>query len=376
MRILFLAGASPATIFALVPLATAARNAGHQTFMASTEGMVPTITSAGLPAIALTDRTMLDFFTNDRAGNELTWPEDPERWKPFVGRGFGRLAAASMERLLELAESWRPDVVVGGHLSYAAALLARRLGVPWVRHAWDSGEPPEADLGATEELAGELRELGLDGLPDPDMYVELCPPSLRPKDAPPAQFMRYVGSSPQRKLEPWMYTKGDRKRVCVTAGARVTREQYFEFLRDLSGKVSNLGMELVVAAPEDVAADLTAGLENVRAGWLPLDVVSRTCDLFVHHAGGGTSLLVMSTGLPQLLIPNMPSSVAPSERLTEYGAALMLMPGEDSVERIVESSRELVENPSYRKRAEELSVEIAGLPSVSEVLRSVETLAG
>ena len=376
MRILFLAGASPATIFALVPLATAARNAGHQTFMASTEGMVGTITSAGLPAIALTDRTMLDFFTNDRHGNSLTWPEDPELWKPFVGRGFGRLAAASMDGLLELARSWRPDVVVGGHLSYAAALLARRLGVPWVRHAWDSGEPPEADLGAAEELSGELRELGLDGLPDPDLYVELCPPSLRPDNAPPAQFMRYVGSSPQRKLEPWMYTKGDRKRVCVTAGARVTREQYFDFLRDLSGKVAGLGMELVVAAPDEVAADLTAGLDNVHAGWLPLDVVSRTCDLFVHHAGGGTSLLVMSAGLPQLLIPNMPSSVAPSERLTEYGAALMLMPGDDSVERIVESSRELVENPSYRKRAEELSVEIAGLPSVSEVLRSVETLAG
>jgi UDP:flavonoid glycosyltransferase YjiC (YdhE family) len=373
MRMLFLAGGSPATIFALVPLATAARNAGHETFMASTEAMVPSITSAGLPAVSVTSHSMLDFLTHDRNGGTLTWPDDPERWKPFVGKGFGRFAAASMDALVELAEHWRPDVVVGGQLAFAAPLLAKRLGVPWVRHAWDSGEPPEADLGAAEELAGELRELGLSGLPRPDVHVELCPPSLRPPGAPPAQYMRYVGSSPQRRLEPWMYTRSERKRVCVTAGCRVTREQYFEFLRELAEKVSTLGMDLVVAAPDEVAADLTAGLDNVHAGWLPLDVVARTCDLFVHHAGGGTSLLVMAAGLPQLLIPNMPSSVAPSQRLTDYGAALMMMPGEDTVERVVEMSHELVDNPSYRKRAEELATEIEGLPAVTDVLRVVES---
>ena len=36
MRILFVTGGSPATVFPLIPLATAARNAGHEVFMAST----------------------------------------------------------------------------------------------------------------------------------------------------------------------------------------------------------------------------------------------------------------------------------------------------------------------------------------------------
>ncbi|MET7935540.1 hypothetical protein [Streptomyces sp. NPDC005322] len=41
MKILFVASGSPATVFALAPLATAARNAGHDVFMGAVEDMVP-----------------------------------------------------------------------------------------------------------------------------------------------------------------------------------------------------------------------------------------------------------------------------------------------------------------------------------------------
>lgn len=231
MKILFLAGGSPATVFPLVPIATAARNAGHETVMAGTEGINPSITAAGLPALSLTPLTMLDFFTKDRTGRALEWPDDPEEWKLFVGRGFGRLAVTSMPPLLAFGREWRPDLVVGGQLAFAAPLLAKRLGVPFVRHTWDSGEPPEADTGAQAELEPELAELGLDALPDPALHIELCPPSLLPPGPVPSyrMHMRYVPSSPQRTLEPWMYTRPEGRRICVTAGCRVTREQYFDF---------------------------------------------------------------------------------------------------------------------------------------------------
>jgi UDP:flavonoid glycosyltransferase YjiC (YdhE family) len=376
MKILFLAGGSPATVFPLVPLATEARNAGHEIVMAGTEGINPSIYGAGLPALSVTPLGMLDFFTRDRAGTALEWPTDPEEWKPFVGRGFGRLAATSLRPLLEFSRAWTPDLVVGGQLAFAAPLLAARLGVPYVRHTWDSGEPPEADTGAEQELAPELAELGLDRLPTPAVHIELCPPSLLPAGPVPAerQHMRYVPSSPQRTLQPWMYRRNGRRRVCVTAGCRVTRDQYFDFLRDLAGKIAPLGAELVVAAPEEVAGELTAALDNVHAGWLPLDVVARTCDLFVHHAGGGTSLLVMSIGLPQLLIPNMPSSVAPSRRLADFGAARMLMPGEDTLEAVVAGCTELLENPTYAERARTVAAEIRAQPKPVEVLAMVEAL--
>ncbi|MEV8637985.1 nucleotide disphospho-sugar-binding domain-containing protein [Streptosporangium sp. NPDC051023] len=377
MRILFLAGGSPATVFALIPLATAARNAGHETFVASTEAMMPVVAGFGLPAVPVTFLGMLDFLAKNRDGEPLEWPTDPVEHMAFIGRGFGRLAAASQPALLRLAESWRPDVVVGGMLSFGAALFARYLGVPWVRHTWDSGEPPESDRGAEQELALELAGLGLGGLPDPDLFVELCPPSLRPPGAGPAQQMRYIPCAPQRRLEPWMYTKGDRRRVMVTAGARVNREQYLDFLRGLAEKVAKLDVEIVIATPDEVAADAAAGLDRVRAGWMPLNVIGPTCDLFVHHAGGGTSLMGMSMGVPQLLMPNMAASIGPSERLTDYGAALMLTPGEeDGVEEVVSRCRELLDNPSYTNRARELAAEIQAQPLPTEVLETVVELAG
>ncbi|MCF2435637.1 hypothetical protein LV779_18260 [Streptomyces thinghirensis] len=63
-----------------------------------------------------------------------------------------------------------------------------------------------------------------------------------------------------------------------------------------------LDVELLVAAPEAVAAELGPLPDNVRAGWIRLDVVARTCDLTVSHAGGNTVLSSMAAGVPQVLI--------------------------------------------------------------------------
>jgi hypothetical protein len=79
-----------------------------------------------------------------------------------MGASFARMAAASLDALLALAEDWRPDLVVGGAMSYAAPLLATHLRVPYVRHAWDTIPPTEIDPGAEEELQPELRGWRID----------------------------------------------------------------------------------------------------------------------------------------------------------------------------------------------------------------------
>lgn len=378
MRILFIAGSSPATIFGLVPLATAARNAGHEVVMASSEGMERFITGSGLAGIPYTDKTMLHFFENGRGGERLEWPTEPVEHMVFIGAGFGRLAAETAPVLEEFGRHWGADAVVGGWLSFSAALVAGRLGVPWIRHAWDLGEPPEADAGAEREMLPELKELELGALPVPEMTIDVCPPSLRRPGAPPAQGMRWLPCGPQRRVEPWMYTRGERRRVCVTAGSRVDRHQYLGFLKELVDGVHALGdVEIVVPVPDEVAPDVVAGRGHVRAGWMPLETVAPTCDLFVHHAGGSTSLTAVTAGAPQLLLPNMPKTVPPSQRLVEQGAALMLDPeGEGATEAIASRAAELLEDPSYARRARELGEEIRSQPSPAEVVAGIERLVG
>jgi hypothetical protein len=125
MRLLFVAAGSPATVFALVPLATAARNAGHQVFVAGTEDMVPVITGTGLPAVSMTKRTMRDCMFTSGDGAALTLPTDPAERMRFGGRGFGRLAAYSLDTLTELCSVWRPDVIIGGTLSFCRSVVRR-----------------------------------------------------------------------------------------------------------------------------------------------------------------------------------------------------------------------------------------------------------
>ncbi|WP_053170447.1 nucleotide disphospho-sugar-binding domain-containing protein [Streptomyces sp. SBT349] len=324
----------------------------------------------------VTGGTMRQFMFIDRDGRTLGPPEDPEERLFFNGRGFGRLAAAGLPGLRALAADRPPDLVVGGSLCYAAPLLAARLGVPFVRHTWDLGEPPGIDRGAEAELAPELKALGLSGIPGTDLWVDICPPSLRATSEGPRADMRFIPYNEQRALEPWMYRRGERPRVCVTAGSRVSQDEDIAYLRELVDGIGGLGVELAVAAPRAVAERLRAAEPGIRAGWLPLDILLTTCDLIVHHGGGQTALTALNAGVPQLLIPNIPRMIPPCDRISDYGAAITLSTGEQNPERLTQAAEELLSTPSYRDRARSIRAEIAAQSAPTEVLYLLEDLVG
>ncbi|MFC0037778.1 nucleotide disphospho-sugar-binding domain-containing protein [Actinomadura rayongensis] len=381
MRFLFVTGGSAATVFALAPLAHALRLEGHEVFMAANEPMVPVIAAAGLPAVSLTPLPISHFISTDRSGAPVEIPTDPAGQALFTGRWFGRMAAASLPALRALAADWRPDVLVGGTMCYAVPLLGAELGIPHVRHAWDAIEATAIDPGADEELKPELAALGLTAVPAPDLFVDLCPPSLLPPGAAPGgQRMRLVPGGGQRLLEPWMYARGERRRVLVTAGSRVAPDPdhsylsgAYAFLRDLVATVDALDAEMLVAAPEPVAAEVRAELDGVRAGWIPLDVVAPTCDLIVHHGGGVTSLTAMNAGVPQVVMPQGTVLVPAAERLAAYGAAVTL--GDTGPEAVADACDRVLSTPSFRDRAGALAEELHALPLPAEVAGRIEALA-
>ncbi|MDA3624737.1 glycosyltransferase [Saccharopolyspora sp. WRP15-2] len=374
MKVLFVAGGSGGVIFAITPLAQTLRNLGHEVFMAAPSNVMSTVAGGGIAPVPVTDKTMLDFMFSDRNGVAVQRPTDVHDRTIFNGRGMGRFAAASFAGLKPFTEHWKPDLVVGGALSFAAPLIAAHLGVPFVNHAIDMGEPRQIDLAATAELAPELESLGLRSMPEPDLFVDICPPSLRRADAPPAQLMRYIPANTQTPVEPWMHTAGERPRVLVTAGSRVTKEFDIDILRGLVDKVGGLDVELLIAVPPSAAEELGTLPDNVRMGWLPLDVVARTCSLLVHHTGGNTMLTGMANGVPQVLIPYLPYVVDYATRLTDYGAATMITPGDDTPENLARACEELLADPTYRTRAASVAAEMRGLPTPFAVAERLEKL--
>jgi UDP:flavonoid glycosyltransferase YjiC (YdhE family) len=355
MKFLFTVGGSQAAVFGVAPLAGAARNAGHEILLAADEPMMETAEAVGLPAVSIT----------------------PERMRH--GQDFAT-ASARVDVLLDLAEAWPPDLVVGA-LSQVPKLLAARLKVPYVRHVWYIGPMADRDRRAEEELRPELERLGLAGLPDPAMFIDVCPPSLRsPHDSDP-QPMRWIPRNRQRRLAPWMYTRPmGRRRVLITSGTRsLMLSTPGSSMRHLVDQLALVGAEVLIAAPEEAAGKFGAQLGDVRIGWIPLDVVAPTCDLAVHHGGATTAMTLMAAGVPQLIIPDNGYGKAVGQALSDFGAALLVLPHQQGSDQdpgavIAAGCREILSSPRYAQQARSLATEIAGLPTPAEVVLMLETL--
>ncbi|WP_370964517.1 nucleotide disphospho-sugar-binding domain-containing protein [Amycolatopsis sp. cg9] len=378
MRTLFVAaGFSPASVFALAPLATSLRNAGHEVIMAAFDELTPTITAVGLPAVSFeTGETTMSIMTMDRPGGPIHFPTAPDEEAWFLGAWFGRQAAVGLPGLAAFSRRWRPDVVVGGTLDYTTALLAATLGIPHVRQAWDWLPLDEAHPYADAELAPELAELGLDRVPPPDLLVDICPPSLRLSESDGARTMRWVSGNRQRKLEPWMYTRSSRPRVCVTLGSRREADSGGgEFLADLVGRLGSLDVDVVVAATESLAAELRTRHPGVHADWLPLEFILPTCDVIVHHNGGLTAMNAMDAGVPQVILDRFELLRKSTDRIERHGSSLVL-PGEDnSPEAIAGACAKILAGPGFARQARALSAEIRALPAPPEIVADLAELA-
>lgn len=377
MRVLFIAaGTSPAGVFALAPLATAARNAGHDVLVAAFAELTPTIEAVGLPSVSVVDDHTTDSIKSiDRPGGRIEFPYSPEQELPFVGSWFGRQAAVSLPGLLQLCRDWTPDVVVGGTNAYAPALLKLHLGVPHVRQTWDWLHFDGVDPYANTELAPELDAVGADRLPGPDLTLDLCPPSLLPPDHAPLQHLRWVPGNRQRTLQRWMYTRGSRQRICVTLGSfRTDMPDMFEHLCDLVSGLSQLDAEIVVAAKETAAEQLRERFPDVRSGWVPMEFLVGTCDAIVHPSGGLTALNAMSAGTPQVIVNRFDAFNDSLARLERQGSAAVLYRGSGSPEDVAAACHKLLSDPQYAHSARELAAEVRSMPVAHDAVRALEQL--
>lgn len=377
MKVIILAGLAPSTFFAHVSLATALRDAGHQVMVtAADDEVIPVIAAAGLPALPVMEPGLTRHQMVAEAGLGGV-PEDAVEREYMAGRWFALIETKPLDALLAFAEDWRPDVVIGGMLAYGAPLLAARLGVPYVRQAWDIHPTTLFDGGAAHQLRDELAELGLDGLPEPDLMIDIMPPSLRTPETKPAQMMRWIPGNSQCRLEPWMYTKGADNRIGVTVGTTVADYNQYDFVQGIVENIATLDAELAVAVPEAAVPVLRESLsENARVGWAPLDVLAPTCDVLVHQSGGSTMMTALSFGVPQVLIPDSGQfrQTEMARRLVEAGAALMVSQEQATTEIITKKCQEIISNPGYATAAAGLAQEIAALPLPSEVARRIEWL--
>ncbi|KOV84327.1 glycosyltransferase [Nocardia sp. NRRL S-836] len=312
MRLLFASMSTVGHTYPLLPLAIAARDAGHEVHFAVGTEMHEVLATLGL--------------------------------RPFrPGQVFGEIyaedIAPELERLL-------PDLVISGWAVPEVAAEARRRGFPVLWHGF--GRMFADGIGLVKPNGGR--------------HLDICPPSLQDREFLPADRIpvRPVPFSP-----PGPVPRRDRETlIYLTLGTVFGRQEV------LAAAVEGLGRldaQVVVAAPH-VRLD---GLpDNVSLHpWLSQAEVIRQADVVVHHGGSGTMLGALVAGVPQVVLPQGADQFGNAQALVEAGLAAR--PEALCADAIAEGARLVLRDRAYREAAAQVAEEIRHMPSPEEVADSL-----
>jgi UDP:flavonoid glycosyltransferase YjiC (YdhE family) len=312
VRVLFAGLASAGHTYPMVPLAVAARDAGHEVHFAAGEHVHSPLRRLGLNPFRPAD-SFYEIYAEDI---------EPE-----------------LKRL-------RPDLVVHGWGVPEVGVAARRAGIAALSHGF-----------------GRLFPEGI-GLERPDggTHLDICPPSL--------QDAGFLATAERIALRPVPFAEpGDFRGplIYLTLGTAFGTP---EVLTTAIEGLAALGTHVVVAT-----GGVTLGPQPAHVtarAWVPQTATISRADLVVHHGGSGTMLGALAAGVPQLVLPQGADQFANAEALVAAGAALCLQPGELSADAVTEQARKA---SSCRDAARAIAEEIAAMPSPDEVARELPKYA-
>ncbi|RJQ83780.1 glycosyltransferase [Amycolatopsis panacis] len=376
MRLLFTSLASPGHLYPLLPLAVAARDAGHEVVFATADEFHPTLGSAGLEAasagISLQDAVQRAFASENRTQGEVPL----EEMGVAIGRMFGQvLPELFMADLVPLIEQRRPDLVVYEISNAGGLFAAHTTGVPAICHGYGRVTiNDERETEVRERFCATGSKYGLTG--DPQLgwgkpFVDICPPSLQ--DPAFLADARRLSMRPTGWSEPGELPAGvagrDRGRPLVYLTLGTTMMSQAHLLTAAIQGLASLEVDVLVATgPAVNVAELGEVPPNVRLeAWLPQSELLPHVDLAVHHGGSGTTMSALAAGVPQLVLPQGADQFSNAEAVTHAGLGSRLIKDEMTAETVRDNAKRLLTDTAVADVVRKVAEEIEGMPSPEEV---------
>ncbi|MEZ3182536.1 DUF1205 domain-containing protein [Streptomyces pimonensis] len=391
MRVLVTSTPAPTHFTPLVPLAWALRAAGHEVLVAAQPDVMDAVRSAGLNGVSIGpwfhgDDMMLALVGDKRPVEAI--PRTPPEALGQLGYTWMVHTRYMLPEQLAFAREYRPDLIVADPMDYGSLIVGGALGVPVVHHRW-CADPISGP--ARRAMAPHLRrwctDAGVPGLPDPDLVLDPCPPTLQHPDAEPGTPIRYVPYNGNGVFPSWLAELRDGstertprgRRVVVSLGTYTLLLNGTSLLGRVLGAFDGLpDTEVIATVPVRHRDEVGAVPANVRVvDPTPLHLLVPGSDLVVHHGGAGTVLSALVSGVPQLALPQLGDTFANSDRLAATGAGITLdtAQAQDDPARLREAVEQLLTDPGYAKTAGELRQEMADMPTPAEVVAVLERLA-
>ncbi|MBX6389365.1 MAG: DUF1205 domain-containing protein [Frankia sp.] len=394
-----------------VPLCWALRAAGAEVLVAS-GGDVVKITEAGLPMVDLLpgrgiaqflqafDVAMLAEASGEQPdaaaaaqpgggpAPDATSPlaeqlADAPEYAGFLPQVSGMLPEADiaelfgmMHGIVDVAERFRPDLIVYGPMTVGALAAAAKLEVPAVEHGFG--------FLRTEGLDGLLRVLGAEvfdrhgvDLPPKRYSIDVAPPSML-LGPPQGWSMRYLPYNGGAVVPAWLNEPPARPRVAVTLGNLIPQLASGSgggVVHRIIEQAAALDAEFVLALGALDPAVLGPLPGNVRTiGYTPLSQLLPTCAAIIHHGGAGSSMAALDAGIPQLVIPHLFDHQHTADMVVRRGAGLAVSLHADDPEIPLAA---LVGDERLRTAAREVQAEMRAMPTpAATVPRLLELVAG
>jgi calicheamicinone 4-hydroxyamino-4,6-dideoxy-alpha-D-glucosyltransferase len=382
MRVLFTSVPAVGHFLPVVPLAMAFRAAGHEVLVALAEhaevaaraGLPVVDVAPGYDSLAVTRKVLED----DPEFRESVWNVTVTPGMTIAPRApmFAAINRPLVPGTVELADRWRPDLVVYEQTATVGPMVAARLGVPAVQQNIAILSTGDAHRATAALLADLCEQYDVPELPDPLTTIEVIPPSML---SVPAEGW-FMGRRPYNGgavLDPELLRMPARPQIAVSLGAGFSAGFY------------GLGaVERVIAAAAEVDdADFLIALggaangrlrslpPNVRSldSWVPYSELFRTCAAVVHHGGGGSIMTAIDAGTPQMVVRSDgdPGGRIMGDAVENRGLGISTTPGEVTPEQL----ERLLTDDTLKRATTEVRDEVASLPTPATIAAWLEELA-
>ena len=386
MRVLFTLVPATGHFHAMVPLAGALRERGHEVAFATGDGFGAAIRRAGFPHFACG-------FDFDGSGEVLEglpeWESIKADSPPHIGlqqlNGFVRgLAPRMADDLIGLVDTWKPSVIVRDPLEFGGYVAAEHHGLPHATIIWATYIP--AQFLCPEAVHGLRRRFGLPddpGLETLDRYLVLdfLPPSWQVPDLPYPPVAHRFCAPPfdmghAASLPAWIDELPDRPTVYATLGTTFNRAPavFRSILAGLGAEPVNVIMTVGRSVDPGQFGPQPG---NVRIEqYIPQTLLLPRCDAVIFHGGYNTLHSALWHGLPMVVTPLGAGDQLPTGwRCAAIGAGVLAEGDPPTPEAIRGAVRSVLAEPSYRASARALQLEMKRLPGLADAVKRLELLS-
>ncbi len=371
---------------AMVPLALALKDHGHEVAFATGYSFGPTVRSVGFQHFPC--GLDLSGEPNDIFEKLPNWEVVKAKY-PSVGaqQVYGFIQALGprlADDVITLMKTWRPDVIVRDPLEFGGYIAAEQYGLSHATISWAIYINPKPLC--LEALIDLRQRYALPDDPELDtldryLVFNFLPPAWKLPMAPfPTVTHRFCAppfdASGNDHLPDWISALPDRPTIYATLGTTFNQSP------------TTFQAILNALSTEDVNAIITVGrsMDPVQfqplpdhihlERYIPQSAILPHCDAILFHGGYNSLHSALWHGLPMIITPLGAGDQYPTGLLCEkLGVGIMVKEQPPAPEAIRAALNAVIEQPAYRATARRLQHDLKALPNLSAAVKRLEILA-